>query len=64
MGRVATPTLFGFDFQTNAAIVIMLKNTKAMKTIRLEGMEDIDVMLSDDSSMLAQAVDSQSKERL
>lgn len=55
MGRAATPTLFGFDFQANAAIVIMLKNIKAMKSIRLEGMEDIDIVLSDNSRILAQA---------
>lgn len=55
MGRAATPTLFGFDFQANAAIVLMLKNIKAMKSIRLEGAEDIDLVLSDDSRILAQA---------
>lgn len=55
MGRAATPTLFGFDFQANAAIVIMLKNIKTMKSIRLEGAEDIDLILSDGSRILAQA---------
>ncbi|MBO7529582.1 MAG: hypothetical protein J6T37_06880 [Bacteroidales bacterium] len=53
--RSATSTLFGFDFQTNAAIVLMLENIKDMKTIRMEGHEDIEINLNDDSSILAQA---------
>lgn len=55
MGKAATSVLFGFDFQVNAAIFIMLKNIKEMKSIRLEGEEDIDIELSDDSKILAQA---------
>ena len=53
--RTATSTLFGFDFQTNAAIVLMLENIKDMKTIRMEGYEDIEIGLNDGSSVLAQA---------
>ena len=53
--RTATPTLFGFDFQTNAAIVLMLENIKELKTIRMEGYEDIEICLTDDSFVLAQA---------
>lgn len=42
--RTATSTLFGFDFQTNAAIVVlMLENIKDLISIRLEGIEDIEI---------------------
>ena len=53
--RSATPVLFGFDFQANAAIVLMLENIKYMTSIRLEGYEDIEINLNDGSSVLAQA---------
>lgn len=43
--RSATSVLFGFDFQANAAIVLMLENIKDMSHIRLEGCEDIDIKL-------------------
>ena len=51
----ATNELFGFDFQTNAAIVIMLEHIKDVKTIRLEGKEDIEIQLNDDHYILSQA---------
>lgn len=53
--RTATSVLFGFDFQANAAIVLMLENIKEMSHIRLEGCEDIDITLSDNSHIFAQA---------
>ena len=53
--RAATSVLFGFDFQANAAIVLMLENIKDMSSIRLEGSEDIEINLNDGSSILAQA---------
>ena len=53
--RVASSTLFGFDFQTNAAIVLMLENIKDMADIRMEGYEDVEIGLNDGSSILAQA---------
>ena len=53
--RVATSVLFGFDFQANAAIVLMLENIKDMTSIRLEGSEDIEINLNDGSSVLVQA---------
>ena len=53
--RSATSVLFGFDFQANAAIVLMLENIKDMNSIRLEGDEDIEINLNDGSSVLAQA---------
>lgn len=38
MSRNATPSSFGWDFQVNAAIVLMLENIKLVKSgvIRLE----------------------------
>ena len=53
--RTATSTLFGFDFQTNAAIVLMLENIKDMTDIRMEGYDDVEIGLNDGSSILAQA---------
>ncbi len=53
--RTATSTLFGFDFQTNAAIVLMLENIKDMADIRMEGYEDVEIGLNDGNSILAQA---------
>ena len=53
--RTATSTLFGFDFQTNAAIVLMLDNIKDMSDIRMEGYEDVEIGLNDGCSILVQA---------
>lgn len=53
--RNASSVLFGYDFQTNAAIVLMLENIKEMQTIRMEGLEDIEINLNDGSCVLAQA---------
>lgn len=50
--RSAHSVLFGFDFQTNAAIVLMLENIKNMYSIRLEGAEDIEINLNDGSCIL------------
>lgn len=56
VNRRADATLFGFDFQVNAAIVIMLDNIENMKSIRLESEnEDIEIKCNDDSLILAQA---------
>lgn len=54
--RNATSVVFGWDFQVNAAIVIMLENIKELTSIRLEGeSEDIEIDLNDGSCILAQA---------
>ena len=53
--RSATYTVFGFDFQVNAAIVIMLENIKELKSIRMEGKEDIELQLNNGNYVLAQA---------
>ena len=44
--RRANAVLFGFDFQRNAAIVLMLENIKDLRSVRLEGNEeDIELTL-------------------
>lgn len=54
--RRAHAVFFGFDFQVNAAIVLMLENIKELKSLRLEGnYEDIELTLEDDQKILAQA---------
>lgn len=56
VNRRADPVMFGFDFQINAAIVLMLKNIKSLETIRIEGnYEDIELQLKDGERILAQA---------
>lgn len=55
MDRSATPVMFGFLFQANAAIILMLENMKELKSIRLECNEDIDIELIDGSYVLAQS---------
>lgn len=55
-GRNASSSLLGWDFQINAAIIIMLDNIKDMKQIRVEGgNEDIELTLADNSKIYAQA---------
>lgn len=52
----ADAVFFGFDFQVNAAIVLMLENIKELKSLRLESEnEDIDIELYSGSHILAQA---------
>lgn len=42
--RRANAVIFGFDFQVNAAIVLMLENIEDLKSLRLEGnYEDIEL---------------------
>ncbi len=54
--RRANSVLFGFDFQVNAAIVLMLENIKELRSLRLEGNEeDIELTLEDGKKILAQA---------
>lgn len=54
--RRAEAVLFGFDFQINAAIVLMLENISNLKSLRLEGNhEDIELELLDNQYILAQA---------
>ena len=54
--RRANAVLFGFDFQRNAAIVLMLENIKDLRSVRLEGNEeDIELTLESGRKILAQA---------
>lgn len=56
MGRSASDSLFGFSFQVNAAIVLMLENIKELQSLRIEGKkEDIELSLNDGSFIFAQA---------
>lgn len=54
--RRANAVLFGFDFQVNAAIVLMIENIGDLKSLRLEGnFEDIELELENNQYILAQA---------
>lgn len=54
--RRANVVVFGFDFQVNASIVLMLENFKDLKSLRLEGnYEDIALKLENNQYILAQA---------
>lgn len=54
--RRANAVLFGFDFQRNAAIVLMLENIRELRSVRLEGNEeDIELTLENGRKILAQA---------
>lgn len=54
--RNASSSLFGWDFQVNSAILLMLENIKDAKRIRVEGAdEDIEITLQDQSKVYAQA---------
>lgn len=56
VNRRANAVLFGFDFQRNAAIILMLENIKALNSVRLEGnAEDIELTLDNGLKILAQA---------
>ena len=56
VNRSANHVVFGYDFQVNAAIVLMLKNIEELKSLRLEGLyEDIELELENGSYILAQA---------
>lgn len=50
--RNASASAFGWDFQTNSAILLMLENIKDAKRVRVEGAdEDIEITLQDRSFM-------------
>jgi len=53
--RNASPTAFGWDFQCNAAILLMLENIKDADKVRVEGAdEDIEITLSDSTKIYSQ----------
>lgn len=54
--RNASASAFGWDFQTNSAILLMLENIKNVKSVRVEGEdEDIEITLHDQTKIYAQA---------
>ncbi|WP_276873085.1 hypothetical protein [Levyella massiliensis] len=56
VNRRANAVLFGFDFQRNATIILMLENIKDLNSVRLEGnAEDIELTLDNGLKILAQA---------
>jgi hypothetical protein len=49
-------SVFGWDFQINAAIVLMLKNIKRAKSVKVEGpTDDIEIYLDDGNIIYSQA---------
>ena len=56
INRRANAVLFGFDFQRNAAIILILENIKDLQSVRLESTnEDIELTLANGQKILAQA---------
>lgn len=54
--RSASTVMLGFNFEINAAIVLMLENIVDLQSVRTEGeYEDIDLRLNDGSWIFAQA---------
>ena len=55
-GRNASVSAFGWDFQVNSAILLMLENIKDAKCVRVEGAdEDIEITFQDQTKLYAQA---------
>ena len=55
-GSNASPEVFGFDFQVNATIFLLLDNIRDVKTVRMEGAsEDIELTMNDGKQIMAQA---------
>ncbi|WP_147297443.1 hypothetical protein [Lachnotalea glycerini] len=53
--RNASATVFGWDFQINAAIVLMLDNITEAQNVRVEGKtEDIEILLSNGKTIYSQ----------
>ena len=54
--RNASASAFGWDFQVNAVILLMLENIKEAKCVRVEGAdEDIEITFQDEKKLYAQA---------
>lgn len=52
----ASQVMFGFDFQVNATIFLLLDNIKEVKTVRMEGAsEDIELTMNNGNQIMAQA---------
>lgn len=56
VNRNASASAFGWEFQTNAAIVLFIRNIEEARSLRVEGAhEDIEITLCDGSTIYAQA---------
>lgn len=54
--RNASSSAFGWDFQANSAMLLMLENIREAKRVRVEGSdEDIEITLDDHTKIYAQA---------
>lgn len=52
----ATASVFGWDFQSNAAILLALKHIKDLESVKVEGnIDDIELYLKDNKRIFAQA---------
>lgn len=52
----ASASAFGWDFQSNAALVLMLKNIKRAVSVKVEGKtEDIEILLDNGDAIFSQA---------
>lgn len=52
----ASPEVFGFDFQVNATIFLLLDNIEELQSVRMEGAtEDIELSLNNNKQIMAQA---------
>ena len=61
--RNASPSLFGWEFQVNAGIVIMLDYIREAEAVKIEGVtEDIEVILQNGTRVFAQAKSSMDPE--
>ncbi|QNK39955.1 hypothetical protein [Caproicibacter fermentans] len=55
-GTNASDSLFGWDFQINAAIVLMLEDIENIQKVRVEGQsEDIEITMTDGGCIFSQA---------
>lgn len=53
--RNASASAFGWDFQANAAILLMLENIQDAEKVRVEGKdEDIEITLADKTKIYSQ----------
>jgi len=53
---------FGFDFQSNAAIMLMLKNIKIATKVKVEGKkEDIEITLNEEAKAVEKTADKPAK---
>ena len=51
----ATASAFGWDFQSNAAIMLMLRNIEKASKVKVEGQsEDVEITLADGRMLMSQ----------